>query len=42
MRHPPPRKGPAWQRYADRPQLLRQGAVCLIVALLHLAGVRYA
>ncbi len=30
------------QRYAGRQQLIRQAAACLILALLRLAGVRYA
>lgn len=32
----------ARQRYADRRQLLREACVCLALALLRLAGVRYA
>ena len=32
----------ARQRYADRQQLIRQAAVCVALALLRLAGVRYA
>ena len=32
----------ARQRYADRRQLLRQAAACLLLALLRLVGVRYA
>ena len=32
----------ARQRYADRRQLLRQAAACLLLALLRLAGVRCA
>ena len=31
----------ARQRYADRRQLLRQAGVCLLLALLRLAGVRH-
>ena len=30
------------QSYADRRQLLRQAGACLLLALLRLAGVRYA
>ena len=30
------------QRYADRRQLLREACVCVALALLRLAGVRYA
>ena len=30
------------QRYADRRQLIRQAAVCVVLAFLRLAGVRYA
>lgn len=31
----------ARQRYADRRQLLRQAAVCLLLALVRLVGVRF-
>ena len=31
----------ARQRYADRRQLLRQAAACLLLALLRLVGVRH-
>ena len=32
----------ARERYADRRQLLRQAAVCLMLVLLRLVGVRFA
>lgn len=32
----------ARQQYADRRQLMRQAAVCVVLALLRLVGVRHA